>query len=211
METQSLSNMYSFIESFRGLAKKQERVAIDNDDVFQLHYRYTVCLLVICSGLLTSNQFFGNPMTCYLRGESLPERMVTNYCWVTATYTLKHINQPVVREVEDLSDGQKQFVQRFVSLGGKLTFFRFGYSQQLLAAAQPGLGAFHAESTRRSTTCTTSGSSSSYAFRYTSLTHGSHFGVFDVYMPTSDALPWTLVRRLTSHQKFDAICLLFSP
>ena len=110
-------NMYSFIESFRGLAKKQERVAIDNDDVFQLHYRYTVCLLVICSGLLTSNQFFGNPMTCYLRGESLPERMVTNYCWVTATYTLKHINQPVVREVEDLSDGEKQFVRRFVSLG----------------------------------------------------------------------------------------------
>jgi len=122
--------LYSFIESFRGLSK-QERVAIDND-VFRLHYRYTVCLLFLCSGLITANQLFGNPMTCHLRGESLPERMVTNYCWVTATYTLKHINQPIVREVEDLSDGEKQFVRRF------------GYSQQLLAAAQPGLGVFHA-------------------------------------------------------------------
>ena len=108
-------NMYSFIESFRGLAK-QEHVAIDNV-VFRLHYRYTVCLLFLCSGLLTANQLFGNPMTCYMRGGGLPERMVTNYCWVTATYTLKHINQPVIREVEDLSDGEKQFVRRFVSLG----------------------------------------------------------------------------------------------
>ena len=110
--------MYSFIESFRGLTK-QERVTIDND-VFLLHYRYTVCLLVLCLGLLTANQFFGNPMTCHMRGEVIPERLVTNYCWVTATYTLKHINQPVIRELEDLSDQEKQFVRRFVSLGGKV-------------------------------------------------------------------------------------------
>ena len=105
--------MYSFIRGFRDL-DKQERVTIDND-VFRLHHRYTVCLLVLCSGLLTANQFFGNPMTCHMRAAGLPESMVTNYCWVTATFTLKHINQPVVREVEDLSDGEKQFVRRFVS------------------------------------------------------------------------------------------------
>ena len=108
-----LSDMYSFIESFRGLGK-QERVAIDND-VFRLHHCYTVFLLVLCAGLLTANQFFGNPMTCHMRAAGLPESMVSNYCWVTATYTLKHINQPVVRELEDLSDGEKQFVRRFVS------------------------------------------------------------------------------------------------
>ena len=106
-------SLYTFIGGFRGLAK-QEGVAIDND-VFRLHYRYTVCLLALCSGLLTANQFFGNPMTCHMRGEVLPERMVTNYCWVTGTYTLKHINKPVVRQLEDLSDGEKQFVRRFVS------------------------------------------------------------------------------------------------
>ena len=119
--TQSLSplpilsdmSLYSFIGGFRGLTK-QEGVAIDND-VFRLHYRYTVCLLALCSGLLTANQFFGNPMTCHMRGEVLPERMVTNYCWVTGTYTLKHINKPVVRQLEDLSDGEKQFVRRYVS------------------------------------------------------------------------------------------------
>ena len=140
--------MYSFIESFRRLGR-QERVVIDND-VFQLHHRYTVCLLALCSGLLAAKQFFGNPMTCHMRGEGLTETVVTNYCWVTATYTLKHINQPVVRELEDLSDGEKQFVRRFISFWGKYEFkliknvFRFGFSQQLLAAAKPGLGAFHA-------------------------------------------------------------------
>ena len=151
--TQSLSplsilsdnmSLYAFLGGFRGLAK-QEAVAIDND-VFRLHCRYTVWLLVLCSGLLTANQFFGNPMTCHMRGENLPERMVTNYCWVSGTYTLKHINKPVVRDLEDLSDGEKQFVRRFVSSGesNKLNIvFRFGYSQQLLKAAHPGLGTFH--------------------------------------------------------------------
>ena len=114
LPTLSDMSLYSFIGGFRGLAK-QEGVAIDND-VFRLHYRYTVCLLALCSGLLTANQFFGNPMTCHMRGEGLPERMVTNYCWVTGTYTLKHINKPVVRQMEDLSEGEKQFVRRFVSV-----------------------------------------------------------------------------------------------
>ena len=108
-------SLYNFLGGFKSLAK-QENVAIDND-VFRLHYRYTVCLLALCSGLLTANQFFGNPMTCHMRGESLPERMVTNYCWVSGTYTLKHINQPVVRNLDDLSEGEKQYVRRFVSAG----------------------------------------------------------------------------------------------
>ena len=108
-------SLYSFIGNFRGLAK-QEKVAIDND-VFRLHYRHTVWLLVLCSGLLTANNFFGNPMTCHMRGEGFPDSMVTNYCWVSGTYTLKHITQPVVRNLEDLSDGERQFVRRFVSLG----------------------------------------------------------------------------------------------
>ena len=170
-------NMYSFIESFRGLSK-QERIAIDND-VFRLHYRYTVCLLVLCSALITANQFFGNPMTCHLRGESLPERMVTNYCWVTATYTLKHINQPVVREVEDLSDGEKQFVRRFVSLGGSKKINQSKLSSGLATLSScwrlrsQALDRSTQGSTRRSTMCTTSGSSSYSAFRYTSLTHSS--------------------------------------
>ena len=49
-----MSSFYTFIGGFRGLAK-QEGVAIDND-VFRLHYRYTVCLLALCSGEVKCNQ-----------------------------------------------------------------------------------------------------------------------------------------------------------
>ena len=68
LSTTSMS-FYGFLSNFRGLAKKEE-VAIDNS-VFRLHYRYTVFLLVLCSGLLTATQFFGSPITCHMRGENL--------------------------------------------------------------------------------------------------------------------------------------------
>ena len=52
-----MSSFYTFIGGFRGLAK-QEGVAIDND-VFRLHYRYTVCLLALCSGSYRFPRVFG--------------------------------------------------------------------------------------------------------------------------------------------------------
>jgi len=128
LSTTSMS-FYGFLSNFRGLAKKEE-VAIDNS-VFRLHYRYTVFLLVLCSGLLTATQFFGSPITCHMRGENLAPGMVTNYCWIHGTYTLKYINKPVVRNYDDLNEAEKQHVRRY------------GWSRQLLAAAHPGYGTFH--------------------------------------------------------------------
>ena len=121
-------------------------MAIDND-VFRLHYRYTVFLLVACSALLSASQFFGKPIDCHMRGEKLPGDMVNTYCWIHGTYTLKYINKPEVREMKDLSDKEKLFVQRFVFYKGEkwgiVNVSRYGYSKQLLGAAHPGFGAFH--------------------------------------------------------------------
>ncbi len=42
---------------------KLDQVCIDNN-VFRLHYKATVIFLVAFSLLVTSNQYFGNPIEC---------------------------------------------------------------------------------------------------------------------------------------------------
>ncbi len=42
---------------------KFESVATDNL-VFRLHYKVTISLLIVSSGLLAAKQFFGDPIDC---------------------------------------------------------------------------------------------------------------------------------------------------
>ena len=42
---------------------KFDSVCIDNN-VFRLHYKATVMILVICSVLVTSRQYIGDPIDC---------------------------------------------------------------------------------------------------------------------------------------------------
>ena len=53
------------LDLFQGILRflKFDSVCIDNN-VFRLHYKATVMILVICSVLVTSRQYIGDPIDC---------------------------------------------------------------------------------------------------------------------------------------------------
>ena len=138
------------------LAKQEEVVNVIDNSMFRLHYRYTVLLLLLFSGLLISIQFFGRLMTCHMRAENFAP--VTNCCWTQGSYILKYINKPVVKNYDDLNEAERQHVRRY------------GWSRQLLAAAYPLGSTQDMERSihvyiKRPTNSTSSGPSSSFASR----------------------------------------------
>ncbi|XP_022694844.1 innexin inx2-like [Varroa jacobsoni] len=68
------------------LSFKPDKVLIDNI-VFRLHYRFTSLLLLGCSILVTSYQFFGDPIDCITRNSVRPE-LLDRYCWVQKTFSI---------------------------------------------------------------------------------------------------------------------------
>jgi hypothetical protein len=67
-------------------AMKLSEVSIDNN-VFRLHYKATVIFLVAFSLLVTSRQYFGDPISCIQR-DDIPNNVINTYCWIHATFTL---------------------------------------------------------------------------------------------------------------------------
>nr|NVI75202.1 innexin 2 [Cucujiformia] len=58
---------------------------IDNN-VFRLHYKATVIILVAFSLLVTSRQYIGDPIDCIV--DEIPADVMDTYCWISATYTI---------------------------------------------------------------------------------------------------------------------------
>ncbi|KAJ8923328.1 hypothetical protein NQ315_001886 [Exocentrus adspersus] len=77
MTTEFLKTLKPFIQL--------EKIQTDNN-VFKLHYKATVILLLGFSFLLTGKQYFGDPMDC-----DVDERkeVIDTYCWIYGTFTLK--------------------------------------------------------------------------------------------------------------------------
>jgi len=121
--------MHGFFLPFKNLIKS-ERVAIDNE-VFRLHYRFTVTLFVVFSAMLTAKQFFGDPITCHARGEKDLQGLITTYCWVHGTYTLRN-------KVDQVEEADKRFYtadeQRYMKT--------YGYKNHQMMQAHPGFGTF---------------------------------------------------------------------
>lgn len=58
--------------------------------VFKLHYRFTVMLLVVFSVLVTTKQYFGDPIKCDIGGSSKDlQSTVETFCWIYGTYTVR--------------------------------------------------------------------------------------------------------------------------
>jgi len=70
---------------FLSAATKFDVVCIDNN-VFRLHYKATVVILAICSVLVMSNQFIGDPIDCLVEG--VPSGLMDSYCWIHATFSI---------------------------------------------------------------------------------------------------------------------------
>jgi len=71
--------------SLRAVIKTDE-TSIDNN-VFRLHYKATVILLIAFSLLVTSRQYFGDPISC-IQTDDIPSSIINQYCWIHSTFTL---------------------------------------------------------------------------------------------------------------------------
>ncbi|XP_050297901.1 innexin inx2-like isoform X2 [Anthonomus grandis grandis] len=73
--------MQDFLNSFKNLIKSDDTRTDSN--VFKLHYKFTVILLVVFSILLSSKQYFGDPISCDVNDK---KETVDVFCWVSGTF-----------------------------------------------------------------------------------------------------------------------------
>lgn len=104
--------MLNVLSAVRGLLKLQS-VHIDNS-FFRLHYKLTVTVLLAFSLLITSKEYFGNPVDCHFPAYSYGS--LNNYCAVQSTFTMqrsftgaaeKDISHPRVYDSTD--EGDRKF------------------------------------------------------------------------------------------------------
>ncbi|XP_074600503.1 innexin inx2-like [Brevipalpus obovatus] len=66
---------------------KPKATVIDNW-AFRLHYRFTFLLFWVSCLIVTSTQFFGDPIQCIRSANYVDQRIINNYCWIEGTLTL---------------------------------------------------------------------------------------------------------------------------
>lgn len=89
--------MFDVFGSVKGLIKL-DSVCIDNN-VFRLHYKATFIILVVCSLLVTSRQYIGDPIDCIV--EEIPNNVMDTYCWIHSTFSVP--NKVAGREGHDIA------------------------------------------------------------------------------------------------------------
>ncbi|KAL1494949.1 hypothetical protein ABEB36_010450 [Hypothenemus hampei] len=91
----SARTMHEFVENFQKLVKCEE-VRTDNN-IFKLHYKFTVILFIVFSILLSSKQYFGDPIHCDVASQ---KQLVDVFCWATGTFiVMDHVNDKYYRTV----------------------------------------------------------------------------------------------------------------
>ncbi|CAG9812025.1 unnamed protein product [Chironomus riparius] len=76
--------MFDVFGSVKGLLKL-DHVCIDNN-IFRLHYKATVIVLIAFSLLVTSRQYIGDPIDCIV--DEIPLNVMDTYCWIYSTFTI---------------------------------------------------------------------------------------------------------------------------
>eukprot|EP00095_Tigriopus_kingsejongensis_P005712 maker-scaffold459_size165548-snap-gene-0.21 protein:Tk05712 transcript:maker-scaffold459_size165548-snap-gene-0.21-mRNA-1 annotation:"innexin inx2" len=76
--------MFDVFGSVKDLIKL-DSICIDNN-VFRLHYKATFVILVVCSLLVTSRQYIGDPIDCIV--EEIPNNVMDTYCWIHSTFSI---------------------------------------------------------------------------------------------------------------------------
>lgn len=84
--------MYAILSSLKSLLKISETAT--DDWIFKLHCKLTFMMEIAFSVIITTNQFFGDPINCVTH-DNIPEKVVNNFCWIHSTFTLPGIqNDP---------------------------------------------------------------------------------------------------------------------
>jgi len=63
------------------------QISIDNWS-FKCYYKITTAILLGCSVISTSKQFFGNPIQCDIRGGGVDSGVLNSYCWMYSTFNI---------------------------------------------------------------------------------------------------------------------------
>ncbi|XP_046415596.1 innexin inx2 [Neodiprion fabricii] len=87
--------MFDVFGSVKGLLKL-DSVCIDNN-VFRLHYKATVIILIAFSLLVTSRQYIGDPIDCIV--DDIPLNVMDTYCWIYSTFTLPNLAGEVGKDI----------------------------------------------------------------------------------------------------------------
>lgn len=104
--------MFDVFGSVKGLLKI-DSICIDNN-IFRLHYKATVIILVAFSLIVTSRQYIGDPIDCIV--DEIPLNVMDTYCWIYSTFTIpnrlggrigKDVVQPGVSSHVDGEDDVK--------------------------------------------------------------------------------------------------------
>ena len=77
--------MDGIIEPLKTIITKHDPARIDNF-VFRLHYRLSVSFLLVCMALVTTTQYFGDPIKCLADG--VPEGPLNLFCWIHSTFSI---------------------------------------------------------------------------------------------------------------------------
>lgn len=107
---------------------KIDQVCVDNN-VFRLHYKVTVIFLLACSVLVTSRQYFGDPIDCIQR-DDIPPNIIDTYCWIHATFTLpRAFNKTIGTEVphpgvDKYSPGEERVYHKYYQWVCFVLFFQ---------------------------------------------------------------------------------------
>ncbi|XP_028173380.1 innexin inx2-like [Ostrinia furnacalis] len=115
---------------------KFENVCTDNN-IFRMHYKATVIMLLVFTLMVTSKQFFGEPIHCMSDSEKDSDKdAINSYCWIYGTYTLKSSLHGVVGKnmaypgVGPLKTGKDEEIKHtyyqwvcFVLLGQSVMFY----------------------------------------------------------------------------------------
>jgi hypothetical protein len=87
-------------------------VSIDNN-VFRLHYIFTSIMLFSASGILITNQLFGDPIDCFsdspYQKEDTYKQTIDNFCWVGATYTIPELYQHKYNALNSSTENIRKF------------------------------------------------------------------------------------------------------
>merc|ERR1712106_416365 len=62
-------------------------ISIDNWS-FKCFYKITTSILLACSVISTSKQFFGDPIQCDIRGGGVDSGVLNSYCWMYSTFNI---------------------------------------------------------------------------------------------------------------------------
>lgn len=87
-ERKKLIFLLKMLGSFSSLKSvlKFKKVKIDAT-IFRLSYKFSVTLMIASSILVTSRQFFGDPIDC-VHTHDIPKSVLNTYCWIHSTYTI---------------------------------------------------------------------------------------------------------------------------